>query len=118
MGQVPVREEGGLFAAKILKRPRNSKIESMINSDMIKRRSQRDLKKNAKEVWHTRLEHPSQRMVACTIDDENYNLKEKMKGRSHQCKTCVQAKSRKARANGKLLGGSRDVTIHVDIRGP
>lgn len=90
----------------------------MIKADMMKRRSQDDLKKSTMGVRHKLLVHPSQSMISGMIGDENYEMKDDMKVGWHQSKTCTQADSTKETANVKLLGRSRDVTIHFDICGP
>lgn len=90
----------------------------MIKTNRMKRHSQNDLRKDAKEVWQKRLGHPSHRIVFGMMDDKNYKMNDDMKGESHQCKTLMQAEGTKEPANEKLFGGSRDVTVHVDICGP
>lgn len=58
--QVPVKTGDGLFAAELLNSHRNSDAGSMMSADMLKKHSQNNVKKEAKEAWHKRFRHPSQ----------------------------------------------------------
>lgn len=51
------------------------------------------------------------------MDDEAFSMKDDIEMLSQHCKACIQAEGTKASDNGKLLGGSRCVTIRVDICG-